>query len=155
LPCDWVASGMDVVPQHPILAHDRVRYSGEPVAVVAAETTQAADDALNAIAVEYERLPAVADQEAAMDERAPCLHDGVPGNIAFRFRRTGGHVERAFAEADCVIRRRLTNNRVTAAPLEGRAVLSDFNTRSHRLTHYTSSQLPHAHARSLADCLGF
>jgi aerobic carbon-monoxide dehydrogenase large subunit len=155
LPCDWVAPGMIVVPQHPILARDRVRYVGEPVAAVAAETSHAAEDALNAIAVEYEQLPAVAEQEAAIDERAPRLHDAVPGNIAFRFRRTGGHIDRAFADAECVIRRRLTNNRVTAAPLEGRAVLSDFNRRSSHLTHYTSSQLPHAHARSLADCLGF
>src|SRR5262245_46317269 len=154
LPCDWVAPGMVVVPQHPILARDRVRYVGEPVAVVAAETAQAAEDALEAIIVHFEQLPAVAEQEAAIDERAPRLHDAIPGNTAFRFHRTGGHIDRAFAEADCVIRRRLTNNRVTAAPLEGRAVLSDFDNRSKHLTHYTSSQLPHAHARSLADCLG-
>src|SRR5262245_52358546 len=155
LPCDWVAPGMVVVPQHPILARDRVRYVGEPVAAVAAETAHAAEAALAAIAVDYEQLAAVAEQETAIDERAPRLHDAVPGNIAFRFRRTGGHIDRAFAEADCVIRRRLTNNRVTAAPLEGRAVLSDFDNRSNHLTHYTSSQLPHTHARSLADCLGF
>jgi carbon-monoxide dehydrogenase large subunit len=155
LPCDWVAPGMVVVPQHPILARDRVRYVGEPVAAVAAETAHAADDALGAIAADYEQVPTVADQEAAIDERAPRLHDAVPGNIAFRFRRAGGHIDRAFAEADCVIRRRLTNNRVTAAPLEGRVVLSEFDNRSNHLTHYTSSQLPHTHARSLADCLGF
>src|SRR5262245_45584901 len=155
LPCDWSAPGMVVVPQHPILARDRVRYVGEPIAAVAAETAHAAEEALGAIVVQYEQLPAVADQEAAIDERAPRLHESVPGNIAFRFHRTGGHIDRAFAEAECVIRRRLTNNRVTAAPLEGRAVLSDFNNKSSQLTHYTSSQLPHAHARSLADCLGF
>jgi carbon-monoxide dehydrogenase large subunit len=155
LPCDWLAPGMVVVPQHPILARDRVRYVGEPIAAIAAETANAAEAALEAIAVEYEQLPAVADQEAAIDERAPRLHDAVTSNIAFRFHRAGGHVDRAFAEADCIVRRRLTNNRVTAAPLEGRAVLSDFNKRSNWLTHYTSSQLPHAHARSLAECLGF
>src|SRR5262245_6230494 len=155
LPCDWMAPGMAVVPQHPILARDRVRYVGEPVAAVAAETVHAAEAALGALAIDYEQLPAVAEQEAAMDERAPCLHDAAPGNIAFRFHRAGGHIARAFAEADCVIRQRLTNNRVTAAPLEGRAVLSAFDRRSGRLTHYTSSQLPHTHARSLAACLGF
>src|SRR6516225_3686457 len=127
LPCDWVAPGMVVVPQHPILARDRVRYVGEPVAAVAAETAHAADDALGAIAADYEQVPTVADQEAAIDERAPRLHDAVPGNIAFRFRQAGGHIDRAFAEADCVIRRRLTNNRVTAAPLEGRVVLSEYD----------------------------
>ena len=155
LPCDWKAPGMVVVAQHPILARDRVRYVGEPVAAVVAETAHAAEVALDAIAIDYEQLPAVAEQEAAMGERAPCLHDAAPGNIAFRFHRAGGHVARAFADADCVIRQRLTNNRVTAAPLEGRAVLSVFDSRSGRLTHYTSSQLPHTHARSLAVCLGF
>src|SRR5262245_1767472 len=66
LPCDWVAPGMAVVPQHPILARDRVRYLGEPVATVAAETAHAAEDARAAIAVDYEQLPAVAEQEAAI-----------------------------------------------------------------------------------------
>src|SRR5262249_49634442 len=72
------------------------------------------------------------------------LHDAVPSNIAYRYRRTGGDTDRAFAEAEVVVRRRFTNNRVTAAPLEGRAVLSDFDFRTGVLTHHTSSQLPHA-----------
>src|SRR5262249_37807907 len=154
LPCDWVAPGMDMVPQHPILARDRVRYAGDPIAAVAAETAHEAEDALAAITVTYEKLPAVADQEVAMKEDAPRLHDAVPSNIAYRYRRTAGDTDRSFAEAEVVVRRRFTNNRVTAAPLEGRAVLSDFDSRTGVLTHHTSSQLPHAHARSLGECLG-
>jgi aerobic carbon-monoxide dehydrogenase large subunit len=154
LPCDWVAPGMEAVSQHPVLARDRVRYVGEPVAAVAAETTQAAEDALAAISVTYEQLHAIADQESAITEGAPCVHEAVPANTAFRFVRHGGDIARAFADADVVIRRRLTNNRVTAATLEGRAVLSSFDSKTGRLTHYTSSQLPHAHARSLGECLG-
>src|SRR5262249_50101862 len=61
---------------------------------------------------------------------------------------------RSFDEAEVVVRRRFPNNRVAAAPLEGRAVLSDFDSRTGVLTHHTSSQLPHAHARSLGECLG-
>ena len=154
LPCDWAPPGMDVVPQHPVLAHDRVRYTGEPVAAVAAETRHAAEEALAAITVTYEKLPGLADQEAAIKDGTPRLHEAVPTNIAFRFRRAGGDVARAFAEAGVTIRRRLTNSRATAAPLEGRAVLSDFDSRAGRLTHHTSNQLPHAHARSLGKCLG-
>jgi carbon-monoxide dehydrogenase large subunit len=123
LPCDWMAPGMDVVPQHPVLARDRVRYAGEPLAAVAAETAHAAEDALAAFTVAYENLPAVVDQEAAIKEGVPRLHDAVPSNIAFRFHRAGGDVARAFTQADVVIRRRFANNRVTAAPLEGRAVI--------------------------------
>jgi aerobic carbon-monoxide dehydrogenase large subunit len=154
LPCDWAAPGMDVRPLHPVLARDRVRYAGEPIVAVAAETVYAAEDALTRINVTYEMLPAVADQEAAMEDGAPVLHDAVPSNIAYRFRRTGGDISRAFAEAEVVLRRRFTNNRVTAAPLEGRAVLSNFDIRTGLLTHHTSSQLPHAHARFLGECLG-
>src|SRR5262250_665443 len=154
LPCDWVAPGMDVVPQHPILARDRLRYAGEPVAAVSAATAHAAEDALAAITVTYEKLPAVADQEVAMKEDAPRLHHAVPSNIAYQYRRTAGDTDRAFAEAEVVVRRRFTNNRVTAAPLEGRAVLSDFDSGTGLLTHHTSSQLPHAHARALGACLG-
>src|SRR4029453_8282350 len=153
LPCDWVAPGMDVVPQHPVLARDRVRYAGQPIAGVAAETAHAAEDALGAIPVASQTPPAIVDQEAAIKEGAPRLHDAAPSNIAFRFHRAGGDVARAFTQADVVIRRRFANNRVTAAPLEGRAVLSDFDAGSGRLTHHTSSQLPHAHARSLGECL--
>jgi aerobic carbon-monoxide dehydrogenase large subunit len=153
LPCDWIAPGMDVVPQHPVLARDRVRYAGEPIAAVAAETAHAAEGALGAITVAYEKLPTIVDQEAAIKAGAPRLHDTVPSNIAFRFHRAGGDVARAFTQGDVVIRRRFVNNRVTAAPLEGRVVLSDFDGRAGRLTHHTSSQLPHAHARSLSECL--
>jgi carbon-monoxide dehydrogenase large subunit len=63
---------------------------------VAAETAHAAEDALAAITVAYENLPAVVDQEAAIKEGAPRLHDAVPSNIAFRFHRAGGDVTRAF-----------------------------------------------------------
>jgi carbon-monoxide dehydrogenase large subunit len=154
LPCDWAAPGMDVTPLHPVLARDRVRYVGEPIVAVAAETAYAAEDAIAAIKISYEKLPAVADQEVAMQEEAPVLHNDVRNNIAYRFRRTGGDVGRAFAEAEVTLRRRFTNNRVTAAPLEGRAVLSEFDMKTGLLTHYTSSQLPHAHARSLGQCLG-
>src|SRR5262245_20367368 len=153
LPCDWIAPGMDVVPQHPVLARDRVRYAGEPIAAVAAETAHAAEGALGAITVAYEKLPTIVDQEAAIKAGAPRLHDTVPSNIAFRFHRAGGDAARAFTQGDVVIRRRFVNNRVTAAPLEGRVVLSDFDGRAGRLTHHTSSQLPHAHARSLSECL--
>jgi carbon-monoxide dehydrogenase large subunit len=153
LPCDWVAPGMDVVPLHPVLARDRVLYAGQPIAAVAAETAYAAEEALASIVVSYEELPAVADNEGAIREAAPRLHDAVPHNIAFRFRRTGGDVQRAFANAELVIRRRFVNTRVSAAPIEGRAVLSAFEARAGRLTHHTSTQLPHTHARSLAECL--
>src|SRR5262249_20712296 len=159
LPCEWVAPGMDVVPQHPILARDRLRYAGEPVAAVSAPNPHAAGDPLAAITGTSPQRPSLAahhqaTKEVAMMEDAPRLRDAVTRNIAYQSLRTAGDTDRAFAEAEVVVRRRFTNNRVTAAPLEGRAVLSDFDSRTGVLTHHTSSQLPHAHARSLGECLG-
>src|SRR6266702_2804970 len=154
LPCDWQAPGMIAVPLHPVLARDCARYVGEPIAAVAAESAHAAEDALAAIAVSYEVLLAVAEQEAAIEPGAAQLHDALPNNIGYQFRREGGDVEHAFTEAEVVVRRRLTNNRVAPSPLEGRVVLSEFDHASGRLVHYTASQLPHIHARSLGACLG-
>jgi aerobic carbon-monoxide dehydrogenase large subunit len=91
LPCDWQPPGMIAVPLHPVLARDRARYAGEPIAAVAAETAPAAEDALAAIAVSYEVLPAVADQEAAIEPGAAQLHDALPNNgRAHAAREPGG-----------------------------------------------------------------
>src|SRR5215471_18883646 len=102
LPCDWAAPGMDATPLHPVLARDCVRYAGEPVVVVAAETVYAAEDALSQIKATYEQFAAVVDQEAAMQDGAPRLHDA----IAYRFRRSGGNIESAFAASEVILRRR-------------------------------------------------
>jgi carbon-monoxide dehydrogenase large subunit len=103
LPCDWAAPGMDVTPLHPVLARDRVRYVGEPVVAVAAETVHAAEDALAQIKVNYEQLPAIADQEAAMQDGAPRIHDAIAGNIAYRFRRGGGKIDSVLASCEVLL----------------------------------------------------
>ena len=154
LPADWVPSGMVHEAHHPLLARDRVRYVGEAVAAVVATDRYAARDAVEAVAVDYAPLPHVVDQEAALAPDAPRLHEAPAGNLALRKVRTGGDYERAKARADVVLTRRLTNNRVTAAPMEGRAVLSRYDPVTGHLEHHTSTQLPHVHARSLAACLG-
>jgi carbon-monoxide dehydrogenase large subunit len=155
LPCDWVPPGMEVVPQHPILAEGTVRYAGEPVAAVIAETKAAAGAGARAMALDLEPLVPLVHQEAAIADGASALHATLPDNRGFSSRRIAGSVDRAFAQADNIVKRRLTNNRVTAAPLEGRAVFSRFDPVTGQLIHHTSTQLPHVHARSLATCLGF
>src|SRR5262249_56067762 len=77
LPCDWAAPGMDVKPLHPVLARDRVRYVGEPLVAVAAETGEAAEYALAQIKVSYVQLAAIADREGAMQDGAPRTHDAL------------------------------------------------------------------------------
>src|SRR5262245_45008872 len=103
LPCDWAAPGMDVTPLHPVLARDRVRYVGEPIVAVAAETVYAAEDALARIKVTYEPVPAVVDQEAAMEDGAPSIHDAIAGNIAYRFRRGGGKIDSVLASSEVLL----------------------------------------------------
>jgi len=155
LPCDWVPPTMTKVPQHPILAKKTVRYAGQPVAIVVAEDRYCAADALELITVDYDvHMPVVHQGEACGNKKAQ-LHDDILGNIAYRFNRADGDVCAALDSADVVLKRCYYNNRITAAPLEGRAVLSEFDEVSGHLTHHTSSQLPHVHGRALAKCLGF
>src|SRR5215468_5792498 len=98
------------------------------------------------------RLSPTRKQQCRMG--APRIHDAISCNIAYSFCRGGGEIDSVLANCEVLLRRRFTNNRVTAAPLEGRAVMSDFDVHTGALTHHTSSQLPHAHARFLGHCLG-
>ena len=154
VPCDWVPPGMTQVPEQTVLASDRVRYVGEPVAAIVASSAAAAAEALEYVDVTYEVLPAVANQEAAMAAGAPNLHEGVPDNVAHRYEQSAGDTARAFAEADVTSSRRFVNNRVAPAPLEGRAVLSDYDGVTGKLTHWSSSQRPHFHAQALSRSTG-
>ncbi len=128
LPCatQLGAAGSLVVPDRRALARGRVRYVGEPVAFVVAETRCQALDAAEAIVVDYEPLPVVTDGEAALRPTAPCLWDAAPGNLAFRF-ASGNRaaVDAAIAAADHVVALDLTLQRVAAMPLEPRAGLAE------------------------------
>lgn len=85
---------------------------------------------------------------------APVLHAEVLGNLAFRYARRAGDPDAAFARAEVRLDLRVTNNRVAAAPMEGRAVLSRWDASRGELDHQSSTQPPHVHARALATCLG-
>jgi aerobic carbon-monoxide dehydrogenase large subunit len=126
-----------------ILAIDKVRYIGENVAVVVAETTQQGYDALKTIKVDYEPLPVVIDPEEALKENAVQLHDTVPGNlnqhISFGDKEA---TEKAIAESEVVIKRKLRFQRVQHQPTETRATIADYNPETGEYTLYTNSQIP-------------
>jgi aerobic carbon-monoxide dehydrogenase large subunit len=111
-----------VCPQ-PLLARDRVRYVGDPVAFVVAETLNQAKDAAELIEIEYQSLPAVISAEASLAPGAPSVWDDNPGNEAF-FHEIGDKnaVDAAFAQADHIVRHTMVINRVTANSMEPRAV---------------------------------
>ena len=149
---NWVIPGT-VVPDRPVVAIDRVRFVGECVALVVAETREAVHDALELIDVTYEALPAVIDEEAAIGEGAPQLHENVTNNITTYFKIGGGDYAAAARQADQVLRLRLVNNRLIPTCLETRAILAEPGVDG-RLTIYLPSQVPHMHRRWIAETVG-
>lgn len=146
VPCAWVVPGSDCkVPDHPLLAVDRVRYQGDGVAMVVAGSREAARDALDLIQVDYEPLPAVVSPEAATKPGAPQLHDSVPGNVAFLWKMRGGDTDAAFAGAEVTVKERIVQQRLIPNAMEPRAAVATYNAGSGQLTVWCTSQNPHIH----------
>jgi CO/xanthine dehydrogenase Mo-binding subunit len=149
--------------EQPVFASDRVRYIGEPIAAVAAETAELAEAALASIVVEYEDLPAVLDLEAALQPRAPLVHDdlgaygGPPdrargGNICCSVLFERGDVARALGEADVVVEGTYTTTTVHQSPLEPRVAMAEVDANS-RVTVWSSSQSPFGMRAALAGVM--
>jgi carbon-monoxide dehydrogenase large subunit len=116
------------VPPRPVLATDRIRFVGEPVALVIANTAYQAEDAVERIVVEYEALPAVEDAAAALAPGAPVVHESVPGNLCFDFDYGDeAATDAAFAAAAFVVRLTLTSRRVVGNPMEPKAALASWD----------------------------
>lgn len=134
-----------VSPTYPLLATDRVRYQGQPVAAVVARDNYVAADAVDAIDVSYDRLDAVTDMEAAVDEAAPTLHEAAPNNVAFEWDRgDADETAAAFDAAEATVSVELTNNRVIPTPMEPRAAVASYRPSSKELTVELSTQNPHS-----------
>ncbi|HET6521388.1 MAG TPA: xanthine dehydrogenase family protein molybdopterin-binding subunit, partial [Geminicoccaceae bacterium] len=147
-------SPLRAAPQ-PALAQGRVRYVGQPVALVVAESLAQAKDAAEAIGVDIEPLPAVIDPPAALAPDAPLLHEGVPNNVCLDWH--GGDaaaVDAAFREAAHVTRLRVVNNRVVVASMEPRGAVAEFDADSGRLTLHVGCQGAFGMRDSLAALTG-
>src|SRR5579859_3483353 len=125
------------------LAVDTARYTGDSVAVVIAESNAIAKDALDLIDVDYEPLPAVTDQEKAMEPGAPQLHAETPNNLAFHLMLHAGDIDAAFSQAEVVVKHRLINQRLIPNPMETRGALAYWNPGSEEMTLWNTSQNPH------------
>ncbi|MCX2727515.1 xanthine dehydrogenase family protein molybdopterin-binding subunit [Thermomicrobium sp. 4228-Ro] len=136
------------------LAIDRVRYVGEGVVAVLAETRAAAIDAAAEIMVEYDELPAVVDPETALLSEAPRVHPEWPDNIAFAWDHQHGDIEAVFRDADVVVELELVNQRVHAAFMEPRAAAATYDAQSRQLTVWASTQTPHTLRAGIATVLG-
>ena len=119
------------LPHRHALAHERVRFVGEPVALVVAENEVAAQDGAERIVVDYRDLPAVVDAQAALAPGAPVLHTDVPGNLAMEYEYGAlAPVEAAFANAAHVARVTLDAQRIAGNPMEPKACVASFNPRT-------------------------
>ncbi|MGH8650525.1 MAG: xanthine dehydrogenase family protein molybdopterin-binding subunit, partial [Burkholderiales bacterium] len=128
-------------PHHPVLAMGRVRFVGEPVAMVVADTAALAEDARELIDIEYRDLPAVASFDAAVAPGAPQLHDDVPGNLAFEYESGDEQaVAAAFARAHHVSKVTMDSQRLVGNMLEPRACLAAFDPASGRYTVHAPMQ---------------
>lgn len=125
------------------IAVDKVRYFGEPVAVIAATSRYIAEDALELIDVDYEELPALTSIAQAMAPGAPLLYEEWGSNLQLEYAFDNGDIDKAFAEADLIVKERIPHHRYTAAPMECRAVVADYSSADNTLTVYCSTQAPH------------
>ncbi len=148
LPVGWGIKGKDgepmLEPPHPPLAQGKVRYVGDAVAFVAAETLEQAKAAAEAIEVDYDILPAVVGVAEALEPGAPQLYDDVPNNLCCDWDLGDAEaVDAAFANAAHIASIELANNRLIGNPMEPRAAIGEFDTASGRYTLWTTSQFPH------------
>jgi carbon-monoxide dehydrogenase large subunit len=138
----------------PPLAQGKVRFAGEPVVAVVATDQYRAEDALDAISVAYDPLPAVAGAEASMRPGAPRLHDELADNILFHTHFENGDVERALASAEIRLRETFRHARCSSSPVETRGVMASLDPVDGVLTVWASSQTPHLLRSGLAEVLG-
>jgi carbon-monoxide dehydrogenase large subunit len=155
LPMAWPAGGSAGIQNNintpRILATDDVKWTGEGVAAVVAETAEQARDALEAIRVDYEPLPTVVDAEEAMKPGAPQLHENAPNNIVFEWSvgdKDG--TAKAIDEAEVVVRQRIVNQRLIPNPMETRGDIGWYNPGTDEYTIWMSSQTPHIQRLLLA-----
>jgi carbon-monoxide dehydrogenase large subunit len=143
------------IPPHPILARGAVHCAGVPVAAVVARTRAQAQDAANAIEVEYQALPSVSNAEEAIKPGAPLAREEIDSNICYTLTKNGGDVDKAFAAADHVFSMHIASPRQVALAMEPRGVLANPDPFGKALTVWLSTQGPHRARAEIANVLGF
>jgi aerobic carbon-monoxide dehydrogenase large subunit len=149
IPCGWQVNfkNGDTMkePPHPLLVSDKARYMGDGVAVVIAESREAARDAADMVEVEYEELPAVANAFEATRDGAPLVHDIAPNNLCFDWElgNPKEEVDEALGKAHHITTLEFTNQRVIPNAIEPRAAIGHYEESGDKYTLYTTSQNPH------------
>ena len=137
------------------LAVGKIRYFGEPLAVVVADNRYLAEDAAEFVEVDYEPLPVVVDPEAAMEPGAPLVHEDAGTNIVYKYHFATEGLDRVFRDADVVIKERIRSHRITACPIEPRAYLASYSKEEDSLTMWSATANPHSLRGRIAEILSF
>jgi len=149
LPCGWLLPGIKL-PPHPALAVETVRYVGDAVAVVIAESAFAAKDAAEKVEIQYEVLPAVTNGLSAVEKGAPTLHSVAPGNICFTWSIGDKEKTEGAFRGATVVKQHLVNQRLIPNAMEPRASLASYEPVTGDLTLWVTSQNPHVHRLLMA-----
>jgi len=142
VPCGWVVPDTKEV-AHPPIAIDTVRFVGDIVAAVVADSAEAAIDAARLVDVDYETLPVAVKTGEATKPGSAQIHHDAPNNIAFEWEVGGGDVDGAIKDADVVVEQRMINQRLVPNAMETRGIVCDYNHGTNQLTMWTSTQIPH------------
>ncbi len=153
VPCAGTLPGLKI-PKHYPLAKERVRYVGEPVVAIVAESLYVARDAAELVEIDYEPLPVVVDMQNALGEKSPLVHEEFKTNLAFTHVMKKGDVGPAFKRADVVVKQRIVNQRLAPIPMETRGVLAQWLEGEKQLTVWSSTQIPHLLRTQIAIMLG-
>ena len=144
IPCAWhIPDSNLIMPDHPAIAKDKVRYVGDAVAVVVAENRYQAEDALEHIDVDYEPLDVTINPKASTMDGAPQVHDDVPNNIAFKWTVAGGEIDEAFEKADVVVKDTINLQRLIPNAMEPRSAVAQYVAATGNLTLWGTTQNPH------------
>jgi aerobic carbon-monoxide dehydrogenase large subunit len=150
LPCAWPVTEDIVIPAHPPMAVDEVRYVGEAVAVVVARDRYTAADALAAIEVDYEPLPVVLDMRTALDEGSPKVHEA--GNKSYEWVFANGDMDAAIRDAPVILERTFRQQRLIPCAMEPRAVVASWV--DDQVTLWSATQIPHVLRFALSAFFG-
>src|SRR5215204_1717691 len=152
VPCAGALPGLKV-PDHRVLATDKVYFVGHPIAAIVAKDRYAARDAVDLVMVDYEELPVVTDVEQAA-AGGPVIHEAFGDNIAYKLTSGEGDIDAAFAAADRTVKQRVLHKRLAPIAMEPRGVLARYLPGEEELTLWSSTQIPHLMRTQVALMIG-
>ncbi len=138
----------------PVLADGQVRYVGEPVAAIVAENRYLAEDAAELVEVDYDMQSAIIDLNLAFADSSVRVHEDMSSNLAARISVATGNTDKAFAEAACIVRRRLQIQRGAGQAMETRGIVAYWSQHEERMVVWNVSQVPYVHRAAIAEALG-